>query len=70
MYNEGSFALERKRLLLNNYEVAEHEEVTTIALKPYETKGLSHFIIKRMLFEHLFMKKINFYCKVKTLLLK
>ncbi len=38
VYNEGSFALERKRLLLNNYEVAEHEEVTTIALKPYETR--------------------------------
>ncbi|OTW70235.1 glucohydrolase [Bacillus thuringiensis serovar roskildiensis] len=38
VYNEGSFALERKRLLLNNYEVAEHEQVTTITLKPYETR--------------------------------
>ena len=38
VYNEDLFALERKRLLLNNYEVAEHEEVTTIALKPYETR--------------------------------
>lgn len=38
VYNEPLFALERKRLLLNNYEVAEHEKVTTITLKPYETR--------------------------------
>ncbi len=38
VYNEDLFALERKRLLLNNYEVAEHEQVTTITLKPYETR--------------------------------
>ncbi|MES5953146.1 alpha-glucosidase [Bacillus fungorum] len=38
VYNEGSFALERKRLLLNNYEVSEHEQVTTITLNPYETR--------------------------------
>ncbi|CJQ23733.1 Uncharacterised protein [Streptococcus pneumoniae] len=38
MYNEDLFALERKRLLLNNYEVAEHEQVTSITLKPYETR--------------------------------
>ncbi len=38
VYNEDSFALERKRLLLNNYEVAEHEQVNSITLKPYETR--------------------------------
>ncbi len=38
VYNEDLFALERKRLLLNNYEVAEHEQVTSITLKPYETR--------------------------------
>ncbi|TKI93800.1 glucohydrolase, partial [Bacillus wiedmannii] len=38
VYNEGSFALERKRLLLNNYKVAENEQVTSITLKPYETR--------------------------------
>lgn len=38
VYNEDLFALERKRLLLNNYEVAEHEQLTTITLKPYETR--------------------------------
>ena len=34
----SKFALERKRLLLNNYEVAEHDQITTITLKPYETR--------------------------------
>lgn len=38
VYNEDLFALERKRLLLNNYEVADHEQVTSITLKPYETR--------------------------------
>ncbi|MFK4333600.1 alpha-glucosidase [Bacillus sp. RC240] len=38
VYNESLFALERKRLLLNNYKVAEHEQITTITLKPYETR--------------------------------
>ena len=38
VYNEDLFALERKRLLLNNYEVVENEQVTSITLKPYETR--------------------------------
>lgn len=38
VYNEDLFALECKRLLLNNYEVTEHDQVTSITLKPYETR--------------------------------
>ncbi|MEH7456564.1 alpha-glucosidase [Bacillus sp. JJ1127] len=38
VYNESVFALECKRLLLNNYEVLEHETNNTITLKPYETR--------------------------------
>ncbi|MFI8707732.1 alpha-glucosidase [Bacillus sp. NPDC077411] len=37
-YDETAFKLERNRLLLNNYEVEEHDVVTTITLKPYETR--------------------------------
>lgn len=38
VFNEDTFTIERKRLLLNNYEVAEHDNITSIALKPYETR--------------------------------
>ncbi|MEI4831775.1 alpha-glucosidase [Bacillus sp. FJAT-53711] len=38
VYDETAYKLERNRLLLNNYEVEEHDAVTTIALKPYETR--------------------------------
>ncbi|SFJ61252.1 MULTISPECIES: alpha-glucosidase [unclassified Bacillus (in: firmicutes)] len=38
VYDETAFKLERNRLLLNNYEVEEHDVVTTITLKPYETR--------------------------------
>ena len=38
VYDETAFKLECNRLLLNNYEVEEHEAVNTITLKPYETR--------------------------------
>ncbi|MGG2067383.1 glycoside hydrolase family 13 protein [Bacillus sp. S14(2024)] len=38
VYDETAYKLERNRLLLNNYEVEEHDAVTTITLKPYETR--------------------------------
>ncbi|MEH6851849.1 glycoside hydrolase family 13 protein [Bacillus pseudomycoides] len=38
VYDETAFELKCNRLLLNNYEVEEHDAVTTINLKPYETR--------------------------------
>lgn len=38
VYDEATFKLKCNRLLLNNYEVEEHDAVTTITLKPYETR--------------------------------
>lgn len=38
VYEEETFGLEHNRLLLNNYEVAKHDAVTKIELKPYETR--------------------------------
>ena len=38
VYDEAAFKLKCNRLLLNNYEVEEHDAVTTITLKPYETR--------------------------------
>ncbi|MGF9966365.1 glycoside hydrolase family 13 protein [Bacillus rhizoplanae] len=38
VYVEDTLPLERKRLLLDNYEVEAHDAVTTITLKPYETR--------------------------------
>ncbi|HDX9578156.1 TPA: alpha-glucosidase [Bacillus pseudomycoides] len=38
VYDEATFKLECNRLLLNNYEVEERNAVTTITLKPFETR--------------------------------
>ncbi|MGG2093932.1 alpha-glucosidase [Bacillus sp. S13(2024)] len=38
VYDEAAYKLECNRLLLNNYEVEEHDAITTITLKPYETR--------------------------------
>ncbi|SDW66582.1 alpha-glucosidase [Marininema mesophilum] len=38
VYDENQFKLESDRLLLSNYEVEAHDKVTTITLKPYETR--------------------------------
>ncbi|MCM3735818.1 alpha-glucosidase [Bacillus cytotoxicus] len=38
VYDEATFKLECNRLLLNNYEVEERNTVTTITLKPFETR--------------------------------
>ncbi|PGZ94705.1 glucohydrolase [Bacillus pseudomycoides] len=38
VYVEDTLPIKRNRLLLNNYEVEDHDAVTTITLKPYETR--------------------------------